>query len=294
MPINTLFNETELAIFHRQTRFTFSDYHQFADGTIYAVDRKSCQIFIGNDLLRSNVHALDSIVSVNLEDNRIIHLSFKDLSSARINANEEEAVAIVSELESYSGNDTAVPSPEDEETVSEEEIPRFLSNKDLSETYSRLVNTGRSTAIGYLVEEAGISVEEAGEYVKKIDSQEDMVESVPEPYERRDGTMTNTAILEIVKTLEPGDTVHIKYKPFTGKTRFFDAEYRRINVDICAQRYFSENASADNYSSLAEEIMHDFYDYLYLIVFNEESCSETSLRLSRIKMLRKMSGNMEK
>lgn len=92
----------------------------------------------------------------------------------------------------------------------------------------------------------------------------------------------------------PGDTVHIEYKPFIGKTRFFDAEYRRINVDICAQRYLSENVSADNYSSLAEEIMQDFYDYLYLIVFNEESCSETSLRLSRIKMLKKMSGNMEK
>ena len=88
--------------------------------------------------------------------------------------------------------------------------------------------------------------------------------------------------------------IQIEYKPFIGKTRFFDAEYRRINVDTCTQRYFSENASADNYSSLAEEIMQDFYDYLYLIVFNEESCSETSLRLSRIKMLKKMSGNMEK
>lgn len=38
MTINSFFNETELAIFYRQTGFSFNDFYKSADGTILAVD----------------------------------------------------------------------------------------------------------------------------------------------------------------------------------------------------------------------------------------------------------------
>ena len=40
MTIDKIFNETELTIFYRQTKFTFGDFIKTSDGTICAIDKE--------------------------------------------------------------------------------------------------------------------------------------------------------------------------------------------------------------------------------------------------------------
>lgn len=72
MVINTLFNETELAMFQRQTGFTFGEFFKTADGVLFAVDSQSGQVFIGRDLLKANVHELESVSSFSQEEDGVV------------------------------------------------------------------------------------------------------------------------------------------------------------------------------------------------------------------------------
>lgn len=100
MTIESIFNETELAIFQKKTGFNFNDCYKLSDGTIFALDRQSRQIFVGDDLTRSNVHSLDSLSSVRLENGQM-HLKFNDLSSVYYAVDEEVAEALMAELRDF-------------------------------------------------------------------------------------------------------------------------------------------------------------------------------------------------
>lgn len=241
MEINLLFNETELTMFQRQTGFTFGDFFKTADGVLFAVDSQSGQLFIGRDLLKVNVHKFGNVSSVRQETGGIV-LEFKGSSPVRINVGLEDAgqlVALLEDIIEESTPDNIIEEPEaDVQHADMDENSVILSNEEQAEFYSRLVNTGRSQAIGYLVSETGMNVEDACRYVDKREEAGNAEEPSPEldPDYYRDGTMTKKAVLETVKRLKPGDRIHLEFKPLIGKLRVYDAEYLKLRVDTWGGR----------------------------------------------------------
>lgn len=288
MTIDSIFNETELAIFQRKTGFNFNDCYKSSDGIIFALDHQTRQIFVGNDLIRSNVFSLDSLASVSLENGQV-RLRFNDSSSVLYDADEETAEAIMAELGDFQGAATNCPEADDsQDDGPTEEQP--LTGEELNETYSRLANRGRDTALIYLVEETGMSVKEANEYLDELEK-----EGIGEPVTysenndrecHKDGTMTRTAIFETVRKLKPGDRIHIEFKPLIGKLRVYDVEYIKLKIDILSARYFSLNVSGPNFDSLMEDVAGELYDYIEICFFSEEKLSEFSLNLDRVTMLK--------
>lgn len=282
------FNETELTIFYRQTGFTFSKFYRSADGSVYALDRQSARIFIGKDLLRSNVHELDTIVSATLEEGQGIDITFNDSSTVRYNASNDDAETIIAELHECIETEDRKELPEDELPEPQEETLQGLDNDDLNETYSKLANTGRSKAIAYLVTERGMNVNDACAYVDNLEKQEDLVKSVPDPFYYPDGTMTRTGILKVVKELKPGDSIHLEYEPLLGKARIFDTKFVKLSVDVGYSRYFSLYSSADDYASLMEGLSDGLFEYMHLFFFREDKGFEDDCRLERITILKKL------
>lgn len=288
MNIHSLFNETELDIFSRKTGFTFGDCIQCAEGIIFAIDDQSGQVFAGNDLLRSSVHDLGDLLSVRQDEDQAVHLIFKDSSEVRLMAGEEDAAVIMADLLSRTGvEDTAEPAGIEEPEPQEDEGYPFLGNDDLNEVYSRLANTGRSSAIHYLVSEVGMSVNDARDYVDSLQTQDELVESVPDTDFRADGTMTKRAILAVVKELGPGDRIHLEYKPLLGRKRILDAEYVKVGVDVTS-KYFSLTVYEHDYKSLIDSIADDLFSYMELHFFNEARNSESSCNFHRITLLQKL------
>ena len=293
MTIHSFFNETELAIFYRQTGFSFNDFYKSADGTILAVDYLSRQVFVGGNLFRSNVHSLDSLASASLEDGQIC-LKFKDSSSVAIAVDGEAADALTSELCGLVRNDEQpVPVnehptiPVEEQQQSEEEPP--LTGKELNETYSRLINSGRKAAFDYLVEKTGMTSKKADEYLDELGEKEENenIEEImtPDPDYHRDGTMTPYGIFRVVKKLKAGDRIHLEFKPLIGKLRVYDAEYRKLAIDLSNARYFSLQGSDDNFDSLMKDIAWDLFEYIDLYFFCEEIQTEISCHLRRVTVL---------
>ena len=300
MTINSLFNETELAIFYRQTGFTFSDFYKSADGAILAVDYLSRQVFVGENLFRSNVHPLDSLSSASLEDGQIC-LKFKDSSSVAITVDGEAADALISELRGLVRNDEQPvpvneqptipveeqPQSEEEPLPCEEESP--LTGKELNETYSRLINSGRKAAFDYLVGKTGMTSKEADEYLDELGEKEENenIEEImtPDPDYHRDGTMTPYGIFRVVKKLKPGDRIHLEFKPLIGKLRVYDAEYRKLAIDLLTARNFSLQGSDDDFDSLMDDVAWDIFEYMDLYFLCEDIQTEISCHLKRVTVL---------
>lgn len=296
MNITSIFNETELAMFQRQTGFNFGEFFRTADGDLFAVDSQSGQVFVGRDLLKANVHSLGNILSVRQEADGIV-LAFKNTSPVKINASDEDAAAFIAQLgDITSGADPEVLSeeaqdPDSNQAESANGPSEVIRSEELAEFYSRLANTGRSQAIGYLVSETGMSVEDACKYVDEIAMQKSIEESESDSDSDyyMDGTMTKKAILETVKKLKPGDRIHLEFKPLIGKLRVYDTEYRKLRVDTRGSRYFSLTCSGSDFRSLMDSAAEDLFDYIDLYFFCEENCSEISCHLKRVTLL-KISG----
>lgn len=298
MSINEYFNETELAIFCRQTDFNFNDYIRCTDGTICAIDAVSGQIFIGKDLQRNKVHSLSSIQDVSADDKGLLRLIFNDLSDIHIQALTEDAEAMAARIKEHLP--TTYPDEPAETDGTEAAGPGITieSDSNLTEVCSRLVNSGRESAISYLVSEAGMSVKDATGYVDKLDgpAKPSVIDNDRELQIdiQNAGPMSEHAILSTLKTLNPGDMVHVEYKPLFGNIRELDAEYVKIKVDLFNARYFALNVTADNFSALSETIIDELYDYLYLCYnstgtyYPSDYYTEDSVRLSRVKVLRKI------
>lgn len=133
--IESIFNETELALFQRQTGFTFGKFYKTANDVLFAVDDQSGQVFIGSDLLKANVHELDSVLAVDRKEGCIV-VTFKDSSTAKINAGMEDAEAFVAELGSIVQavspediNEETRPQPEGQETI-DESLPEPEYHRD--------------------------------------------------------------------------------------------------------------------------------------------------------------------
>lgn len=294
--INTVFNETELAIFHRQTDFTFDRCWQSGDGKFVAVDNSSGQIFIGDDLLKSNVRPLDSIVSAGMKEDNTMFLIFSDSLPVALNMSKEDAEEILSELNVPCGDDqdevadceTGPVEPfDDGMSDSLMESPGFLTDEDLNEVYSRLLNAGRDEAVAYLVRNVGMNSADAVAYVNGLDGQDQLVESVPDPVVRADGTMTRNAILSVLEVLKPGDRIHLEYKPMLGKLRVYDTSFLKLSVETWS-RDFSMNVFADDYGSMIEELITEMFDYMNLYFYCEENSSEICCHLKRVTKLKKL------
>lgn len=294
MAINSLFNETELAMFQRQTGFTFGEFFKTADGVLFAVDSQSGQVFVGRDLLKANVHDISSVASVSQAEDGIV-VAFKGSSPVMINASREDVVAFIAQLGDITGEADSeciceeAQTPRGEQSESVEESSDVLRSEEQAEFYSRLANTGRSQAIGYLVSETGMSVEDACKYVDEIAGQENIEKPEPvadtDPDYRRDGTMTRKAILKTVKKLRPGDRIHLEFEPLIGRLRVYDAEYRKLRLDTWVSRYFSLTFSADDFQSLMDSAAEDLFDYIDLYFLCEENSSEISCHLKRVTIL---------
>lgn len=301
MPINAIFNETELTIFFRQTHFSFGDFYKASDGMICAVDQLSRQVFVGDDLSKSNVHAMDAVESVKMDEDHFVRFMFKDSSTAQIKVDEKDVEVILAELQNWVQPDEVESMSDFEQSLDPEQVEsqeeslhslmgdssQFLSNEDLNEVYSRLLNTGRSKAMGYLVSEVGMGLDEANKYLDMLDNSETMEESVQESACFPDGTMRKNTILSTLKELRTGDRIHLEYKPLIGKLHVYDTEYRKLSL-VTDSRYFSLSGTADDFPSLLEDISSQLYDYLYLVFFCPDNYTDISCRLSRVKVLKKL------
>ena len=117
------FNETELAIFKLQSGFELGKYYESQDGTICAVDDVNHKVFIGQNLLRVNVHNLDSLQSVELEDNGIVKFCLGNpQKTLRLKFTPEDAEDLFEELDNFIPNGKA-PVPCKEETALQTEKP---------------------------------------------------------------------------------------------------------------------------------------------------------------------------
>lgn len=290
MTINELFNETDLYIFCRQNNFTFNDFFNADDGAVIAVDKESGQVFIGKDLVRRNVHPLSSVISTAIgDDDGTLVLSFDDQSGVTVKVGKDHAGRIVSLLGSAAVDG---PSSNHETVCATPEDTPALADKDFEETYSRLINTGRNKAIGYLVSDAGMSVEEACKYVDDLAKQECIIDEEDNgsrvPDFNDDGTMTRDGLLSVLKTLKEGDMIHLEYKPLIGKLRVFDAEFIKLRVDVDTTRYFSMCVSGPDYDTLMEDLAIDLFDYFEVCFFHPEKYTDYSCHLKRVTLLRKL------
>lgn len=283
MPITSLFNETELAIFRKQCNFEFRDYKQCEDGTIYALDYMSGQVFIGRDLVRGNVHKLSDILSVT-EENGAVNVTFKDARKACFAAGTDSAGAIVIELRNYIQTDETEDYDENE---FQEVLDTCQTDKALRETYSRLINTGRSKAIAYLVSEVGMSVKSASKYVDEIEIMDATGETGNIPKINDPGRMSEEDIFAVVKQLKSGDRIHLEYKPFVGKLRVYDAEFTDLVISADS-RGDSIYLRAGDYSSLMEDLSEKMFGYMSLWFLCPDNGSEINIRLDKLRVLRKL------
>lgn len=306
--INTIFNETELAIFHRQTGFTFSECFRSTDETICALDPESAQIFIGKDLLTRNVHSFGSIVSVDMKDKGCACISFTDSDNAMFAVKDEDGAAILSALKEciHSDNIDDGELGENEE-YGKEDVPeeymddngyddavnevQYENDRLLVEVYSRLLNTGRINAINYLVSEIGMSAEDAAEYVNSLDGQDkvDNSQDILKKTQTADAHIPNDkdSVLAIVKELKPGDKIHVEYKPLLGKPKVYDADFVKLEIKIFS-RYFSLYKSADTFASFMDEIAFDLFDNIKIHFFCLDNCIEHSVALGGVRELKKL------
>ena len=95
------------------------------------------------------------------------------------------------------------------------------------------------------------------------------------------------SVLDVVRTLKPGDRIYLEYKPLIGKVRLLEAEFLRVGVESYSQKYLTINEYACDYQSLVKDVMRDLYEYMYLGVYCEESASETDIRLERVRVIKK-------
>lgn len=164
-------------------------------------------------------------------------------------------------------------------------------DKILAEVYSILINTGRPSAIRYLVEKTGLSAEDAEKYVGQLGEEgrvnKDELELKLQSGFNPDGSMTAQSILSVVKDLKPGNKIHLEYKPFLGKLRVYDTEYRNISVEMLSSKYFSMQCSEKDFQSLMDDVADELFDYMHLYFFCSDNNSEIDCRLSRITVLRK-------
>jgi len=309
-PISAIYNETELAIFYRQAHFTFGDYHQTADGTVCALDKSSGQLFVGQDLRKNCVHPVESILSVTVDEDGGLCVTFVDSQTICVSLERAASETLAAELKeclpdedtvSGGGETTGDENPDsgddgtdrDEDTVPLEEEQIQKEDKVLTETLSILGNSGRSKAIGYLMSKVGLSADEASRYVNELKEQNESVceecRRVIMPVFEETGKLSQSSILAIVKELKPGDIVHIEYKPLIGKLRVLDAEYCSMYLNL-NMRYSSIIASADDFNALKEDIITDLLDFLNINVINPENGSTSSYELRNLRVLTKVSG----
>lgn len=296
-PISAIYNETELAIFYRQAHFTFGEYHQTADGTVCALDKSSGQLFVGQDLRKNCVHPVESILSVTVDEDGGLCVTFADSQTVCVRLERAASETLAAELKEClpdenpdSGDDGT---DRDEDTVPLEEEQAREENKVLTETLSILLNSGRLDAAGYLVSKVGMSVDAASRYVEKLTKQyesgNEECQRVEMPVFEETGKMPRSSIYATVKELKPGDIVHIEYKPLIGKLRVLDAEYHSMFIDQNS-RYAFITAYANDYNTLKEDIITDLLENLNIIVINPENGKNVYFQLHNLKVLRKISG----
>jgi len=272
MPITKYFNETELAIFYRQTQFTFDEYYRSPYGFICAIDHNSGQIFVGDDLLRNYVHKLDSIASVEKEDGNVIKLTFSDNTSVKIPVEEESAEALYSEIFSC-----IIPV----EFVAHKSQGEFFESDDkLTETVSRLDNSGTISAVDYLVTDTKMGVKEAYEYVGNLDKQKES-KAFPVPNYDIDGNMSKVAILSALKRVRPGDKVHIESKSLLGKLHVYDADFQNVEVRMSSRNILLRELTP-TYQTLMDTIAEELFNFMNIILRNPYTGEEITCRLKRV------------
>lgn len=286
MTADSIFNETELTIFHRQTGFTFSDIYQSSDKSILAIDHQSNQIFIGDDLVRSYVHPLNSLKSVRMENGKAC-LEFQDSAEAVITVDGSITEEMISALQNLAVPESVSMENADGQDGMKPAAP--LGGKELAELYYRLATKGRSSAVHYLVKEIGMDLRDAGEYLDDLMAEEEPDEKTDEaaygPNYYADGTMTPYAITETIKKLKPGSRIHLEYKPLIGKLRVLDTTYCSLSISLSNQRYSLMSASGSDFNSLMEDAFEKLFEYTDISFLSEDGCSEDSCHLKRVKAL---------
>ena len=303
MKIDSLFNETELTIFFRQTGFTFSDCYRTSDGTIFAVDRQSNQVFVGNDLFRNNVHPLDSLESVDVENGQI-HLSFKNSSSAVVIADGGEAGSVLDVLRDFVKVDQASTASNDGHSGDLlegypvgrplDELKQSLDSEEqvLDEMKQPVDREGWFLGeMEQLQGEEDRFGDEMEQTSDEMEQEEDNSETEKEDESDYnlvygpEGIMSRGAILRVIKKLKPGDRIHLEYKPVLGKLRVYDTEYVRLEIDLNSSRYFTLFASGADYVSLMDRAVVELFDHIDLYFFCPENKTDISCHLRRIRKL---------
>lgn len=251
------FNETELAIFKLQAEFELGGYYESQDGTICAIDEENHKIFIGQDLLRVNVHNLDSLQSVSLADGGIMEICLGEPKKTLcLKFHPEDAEALFEKLNAFVPTGKAQV-PHKEEAASQTENPA-----------TRVADATPHVA------------EESQNYYEARQSMDEL-HNILFPKDLPSG------ILDVARTLKFGDRIHVEYKQIFGRTRGRFAVFSQF---FCrwSSRSMSIFAKGGDFEELKENLLKELSDKISINFACDGDVSETNCKLSRITALRKL------
>lgn len=266
------FNETELAIFKLQAGFELGKYYESLDGTVCAVDEVNHKLFIGQDLLRVNVHDMGSLQSVGMDEECIVNICLgKPQKKFCLKFTPEDAAALFEELSAFVPMEET-PSPHAEEAApqTEKPAPRIADatippEPRVPEEPVRPDNP---------IEEVVRNFNEARQSIGELHN---ILFSVEIPGE----------VFETARTLKYGDRIHIEYKQMFGQVRGRFAVFSQF---CCRSnsRSMSVSARGGDYEEFKENLVRELIDRISINFVCDGDVSEINCKLSRITALRKL------
>lgn len=278
------FNETELAIFKLQAGFELGKYYESLDGTACAVDEVNHKLFVGQDLLRVNVHDLDSLQSVGLDEGCTVNICLgKPQKTFCLKFTPEDAGALFEELNAFIPTEKA-PAPHVEEAAPQTEKPASRIEDatipaEKTETVSSRMDTEprvheEPVRPDNPIEEMVRNINEARQSIGELHN---ILFSVEIPGE----------VFETARTLKYGDRIHVEYKQMFGQVRGRFAVFSQF---CCRSnsRSMSVFAKGGDYEEFKENLVRELIDRISINFVCDGDVSETNCKLSRITALRKL------
>lgn len=266
------FNETELAIFKLQAGFELGKYYESLDGTACAVDEVNHKLFVGQDLLRVNVHDLDSLQSVGLDEGCTVNICLgKPQKTFCLKFTPEDAGALFEELNAFIPTEKA-PAPHVEEAAPQIKKPASCVTDTTIPSEPRVHE--EPVRPDNPIEEMVRNINEARQSIGELHN---ILFSVEIPGE----------VFETARTLKYGDRIHVEYKQMFGQVRGRFAVFSQF---CCRSnsRSMSVFAKGGDYEEFKENLVRELIDRISINFVCDGDVSESNCKLSRITALRKL------
>lgn len=278
------FNETELAIFKLQAGFDLGKFYESLDGTICAVDEANHKLFIGQDLLRVNVHNLDLLQSVSMDEECTVDICLgKPQKPFCLKFTPEDAAALFEELSAFIPTGE-IPAPHTEEAAPQTEEPApSTAGATISSENTETASTPADTK-PHVPEEPVRPDNPIEEVVRNFNEAR---QSIGELHNILFSVEIPGEVFETARTLKYGDRIHIEYKQMFGQVRGRFAVFSQF---CCRSnsRSMSVFAKGGDYEEFKENLVRELIDRISINFVCDGDVSEINCKLSRITALRKL------